>query len=136
MRTQDDHWRGRSARRAGHDHRAVSVRAPSLLDRGQLLVAPRRKSCGSPPRALAHDDADTHARACELAEPSRDLFSIVQRKVVTPNDFTSLRELEDRLRAFQGRYEQTATPFQWAFTRVDLADLLPKLKAKEMSRAA
>jgi hypothetical protein len=63
-------------------------------------------------------------------------FSIVQRKVVTPNDFTSLRELADRLLAFQVRYEQTAKPFQWAFTRVDLADLLAKLKAKEMSRAA
>ena len=63
-------------------------------------------------------------------------FSIVQRKVVTPNDFTSLRELEDRLLAFQVRYEQTAKPFQWTFTRVDLADLLTKLKAKEMSRAA
>ena len=63
-------------------------------------------------------------------------FSIVQRKVVTPNDFTSLRELEDRLLAFQVRYEQTAKPFQWTFTREDLADLLSKLKAKEMSRAA
>jgi hypothetical protein len=31
-------------------------------------------------------------------------FSIVQRKIVTPNDFTSLRELEDRLLAFQRRY--------------------------------
>jgi len=63
-------------------------------------------------------------------------FSIVQRKVVTPNDFTSLRQLEERLLAFQVRYEQTAKPLQWAFTRVDLADLLTKLKAKEMSRAA
>ena len=63
-------------------------------------------------------------------------FSIVQRKVVTPNDFTSLRELEDRLLAFQRRYEQTATPFQWIFTRADLADLLAKLKAKELGRAA
>jgi hypothetical protein len=63
-------------------------------------------------------------------------FSIVQRKVVTPNDFTSLRELEDRLLAFQGRYEQTAKPFQWTFTRVDLAELLAKLKAKELGRAA
>jgi hypothetical protein len=62
-------------------------------------------------------------------------FSIVQRKVVTPNDFTS-RELEDRLLAFQKRYEQTAKPFQWTFTRADLADLLSKLKAKERSRAA
>jgi hypothetical protein len=29
-------------------------------------------------------------------------FSIVQRKVMTPNDFASLSELEDRLLAFQG----------------------------------
>jgi hypothetical protein len=63
-------------------------------------------------------------------------FSIVQRKIVTPNDFTSLRELEDRLLAFQRRYEQTAEPFLWTFTREDLADLLAKLKAKELSRAA
>ena len=63
-------------------------------------------------------------------------FSIVQRKVVTPNDFASLGELENRLLAFQQRYEQTATPFQWTFTRVDLADLLAKLKAKELDRAA
>jgi hypothetical protein len=63
-------------------------------------------------------------------------FSIVQRKVVTPNDFTSLRELEDRLLAFQRRYEQTAKPFQWTFTRADLAEMLAKLKAKELSRAA
>ena len=63
-------------------------------------------------------------------------FSIVQRKVVTPNDFTSLTELQDRLLAFQGRYEQTAKPFQWTFTRTDLAVLLAKLKAKDLGRAA
>jgi len=63
-------------------------------------------------------------------------FSIVQRKVVTPNDFTALRELEDRLLAFQRRYEQTAKPFQWTFTRTDLAALLAKLKAKELGRVA
>lgn len=63
-------------------------------------------------------------------------FSIVQRKVVTPNDFTSLPELEDRLLAFQARYQHTARPFRWTFTRTDLAALLAKLKAKELGRAA
>jgi hypothetical protein len=63
-------------------------------------------------------------------------FSIVQRKVVTPNDFTSLRDLEARLLAFQRRYAQTAQPFHWTFTRADLAELLAKLKAKELGRAA
>src|SRR6267143_4903293 len=36
-------------------------------------------------------------------------FSIVQRKVLTPNDFKSLNELEHRLLAFERRYEETAS---------------------------
>jgi len=44
-------------------------------------------------------------------------FSIVQRKALTPNDFRSLNELEQRLLAFQQHYEETASPFQWTFTR-------------------
>lgn len=54
-------------------------------------------------------------------------FSIVQRKVLTPNDFASLAELEARLLAFQQHYQQIAKPFQWRFTRRDLANLLEKL---------
>ena len=53
--------------------------------------------------------------------------SIVQRKVLTPNDFASLAELEARLLAFQQHYQQLAKPFQWRFTRQDLANLLEKL---------
>jgi hypothetical protein len=56
-------------------------------------------------------------------------FSIVRRKVLTPNDFTSLPEVEDRLLAFQARYEVAAKPFQWTFTRQDLMALLAKLDA-------
>ncbi len=37
-------------------------------------------------------------------------FSVVQRKVVTPNDFTDLNEVADRLRAFEDRYNATAQP--------------------------
>jgi hypothetical protein len=58
-------------------------------------------------------------------------FSIVQRKVLTPNDFTSLIEVEDRLRRFQGHYEELATPFQWRFTRSDLAALLARLDEQQ-----
>jgi hypothetical protein len=54
-------------------------------------------------------------------------FSIVQRKVVSPNDFTNLNEIEDRLRAFEDRYNATAQPFQWKFTTSDLHDLLARL---------
>ena len=60
-------------------------------------------------------------------------FSIVQRKVLTPNDFTDLDEVEHRLVAFERRYEQAATPFEWKFTRDDLAKLLKRLAEKEQS---
>lgn len=63
-------------------------------------------------------------------------FSIVQRKVLTPNDFSSLAELEQRLLAFQCHYERTASPFKWLFTRADLRQLLAKIDAKRLARAA
>jgi len=63
-------------------------------------------------------------------------FSIVQRKVLTPNDFSSLAELEQRLLAFQCHYERTASPFKWAFTRSDLHTLLAKIAAKQLALAA
>ena len=47
-------------------------------------------------------------------------FSIVQRKVLTPNDFSSLQELEQCLLAFQSHYEPSTSPFNWTFTRHDL----------------
>lgn len=63
-------------------------------------------------------------------------FSIVQRKVLTPNDFSSLADLEQRLLAFQIHYERTASPFKWTFTRSDLHALLAKLDAKRLAPAA
>jgi hypothetical protein len=63
-------------------------------------------------------------------------FSIVQRKVLTPNDFSSLAELEQRLFAFQPHYELGARPFKWTFTRSDLHALLAKINAKRLALAA
>lgn len=57
-------------------------------------------------------------------------FSVVQRKVLTPNDFTSLSEVEERLLGFQERYQEIARPFEWKFTRADLSRLLNKLNQK------
>jgi len=54
-------------------------------------------------------------------------FSVIQRKVLTPNDFESLADIEDRLLRFQDHYEKVAKPFEWKFTRGDLANLLRKL---------
>jgi len=53
-------------------------------------------------------------------------FSVVQRKVLTPNDFADLDTLEQQLLTFGRRYEQIASPFQWTFTRQDLLKLLAK----------
>ena len=63
-------------------------------------------------------------------------FSIVQRKVLTPNDFNSLTRLRERLLAFQVHYEQVARPFQWKFTRRDLQKLMTKLSLEEDVRQA
>jgi transposase len=54
-------------------------------------------------------------------------FSIVQRKVLTPNDFPDLGEVAQRLLGFQRRYQQTAVPFGWRYTRADLHRLLRRL---------
>jgi hypothetical protein len=56
-------------------------------------------------------------------------FSIIQRKVLTPNDFTSLAAVKQRLLAFQTHYEAMAQPFEWKFTRHDLARLLNKFRS-------
>jgi transposase len=64
-------------------------------------------------------------------------FSVVQRKVLTPNDFVDLVEVEQRLLGFQRRYEQTAQPFDWRYTRSDLDQLLRRLDDKEqLTKAA
>ena len=58
--------------------------------------------------------------------------SIVQRKVLTPNDFIDLQEVEHRLLAFERRYETTAKPFQWKFTRRDLRNLMRRLEERQI----
>jgi len=58
-------------------------------------------------------------------------FSIVQRKVLTPNDFTDLSQVEQRLLDFQDRYNATATPFRWKFTAGDLAEVIARIDRHE-----
>jgi hypothetical protein len=58
-------------------------------------------------------------------------LSIVQKKVVSPNDFASTAQLSATLLAFTGRYNQTARPFNWKFTAADLAGMLERISARE-----
>jgi transposase InsO family protein len=63
-------------------------------------------------------------------------FSIVQRKVLTPNDFRTLAALHERLLKFRNHYEQIASPFQWKITRREPDNLIPKLSTHQELRKA
>jgi DDE superfamily endonuclease len=63
-------------------------------------------------------------------------FSVVQRKVVAPNDFHDLTHIETRLGAFETRFSATASPFDWKFTTAELADLLARIDEHERSAPA
>ena len=62
-------------------------------------------------------------------------FSIVQRKALSPNDFTDLVLVIDRLTSFEDRYNATARPFKWKFTTSDLANLLDRLDQHQAMQA-
>ncbi len=44
-------------------------------------------------------------------------FSILQRKALAPNDLPTTTALEERILGFQERYNRTAKPFRWNFSR-------------------
>ena len=54
-------------------------------------------------------------------------FSVIQRKLLTPDDFEDLDELAAQILAFEKHYNTTARPFDWRFTRTDLNQLLTRL---------
>jgi len=55
-------------------------------------------------------------------------FSILQRKALTPNYFSSLNDLASTIMEFQRRYEHAAKPFEWKFTKENLQKMMSKLK--------
>lgn len=58
-------------------------------------------------------------------------FSIVQRKVLTPNDFDDLADVERRPTSFEALYNEIAEPFAWNFTRQKLNAWLARLTTHE-----
>lgn len=62
-------------------------------------------------------------------------FSIIQRKVLTPNDFADLAAVAERLLAYEALYNRTAHPFAWTFTRHDLERCLAQLTWTEATPA-
>ena len=63
-------------------------------------------------------------------------FSVVQRKVLAPNDFSDLDAVEQRLLAFARHYEQIAAPFNCKFTRQDLHKLLARIDNQQSTQLA
>jgi len=63
-------------------------------------------------------------------------FSILQRKVLTPNDFADCAAVETRLQAFAARQNARAKPFRWQFTRADLERRLQEQEATHAQEAA
>ena len=56
-------------------------------------------------------------------------FSVVQRKLLTPDHAANLNVLAEQLSAFEARYNQAAQPFDWRFNRDDLDRLLDRIAA-------
>ena len=54
-------------------------------------------------------------------------LSVVQRQVVSPNNFTDTDEVAARLSAFEIHYNRAARPFKWKYTTTDLTDFLTRL---------
>jgi len=58
-------------------------------------------------------------------------FSIIQRKVLTPNDFPNLDAVRVRLALYESLSNQRPKPFAWRFNRDQLAALLVRIAAHE-----
>jgi hypothetical protein len=62
-------------------------------------------------------------------------FSIIQRKVLTPNDFADLEMIRLWLALYEELSNQNSTPFQWKFDRTKLTVLLAKIEARQRALA-
>jgi hypothetical protein len=62
-------------------------------------------------------------------------FSIIQRKVLTPNDFADLEALRLRLALYEELSNQNPTPFPWKFDRAKLTALFAKIEARQRALA-
>jgi len=88
--------------------------------RGQAAIS--RLATAHPNAIMIH--TPVHASWLNQAEI---FFSILQKKVISPNDFASVDDLSATLLAFTARYNQTARPFNWKFTASDLTALLRRI---------
>lgn len=63
-------------------------------------------------------------------------FSIIQRKVLTPNDFATLEAVRVRLALYEELSNRTPRPFAWKFTRQDMLDWLKRASPHFLAASA
>ena len=63
-------------------------------------------------------------------------FSIIQRKVLTPNDFANLDAVRVRLALYEELSNRTPKPFAWKFTRQDMLDWLKRASPHFLAASA
>jgi hypothetical protein len=111
----------------------VNARESRRLNTDRLAASSpsRHRSAGG--RLQAHFRAPRISRSTYASwlNQIEIVFSVIQRKVLAPNDFANLQGVVDRLDAFERHYNQIATPFEWNFTRRDLADLIARVADHE-----
>jgi DDE superfamily endonuclease len=94
-------------------------------------VSVRRLSEAHPNAILVH--TPVHASWLNQVEV---YFSLLQRKVLTPNDSANLQELELRIRLYEELTNKEPRPFDWKFTKYDLFDLLQRVAKREAASTA
>jgi hypothetical protein len=60
-------------------------------------------------------------------------FSLIQRKVLTPNDAASLADIANRLTQFEDLNNKDPCPYNWRFDRSKLEQFLRRLEARGFS---
>ena len=128
----DDLRQRKEAEAGGHEtesHERAVRNAVLWMHRGQKAV--RRLQNRYANLTLVH--GPVHASWLNQIEI---YFSILQQKVLTPNDFPSRAAVAERLAQFERHYEQIAQPFQWRFTRRNLNDWLEKLAQQDRQPSA
>jgi len=113
----------------GSANRAFWVVDNGSSHRGEPAV--KRISRAYPNAILVH--TPVHASWLNQVEV---YFSLLQRKVLTPNDSADLQELELRIKLYEELTNSQPKPFDWKFTKYDLFDLLQRIAKREATAKA
>ena len=105
-------------------HRAFWVVDNGSSHRGEASV--KRMSRAYPNAILVH--TPVHASWLNQVEV---YFSLLQRKVLTPNDSADLQELAWRIKLYEELTNSQPKPFDWKFTKYDLFNLLQRIAQRE-----